>query len=186
MYMCTYIYIYIYIYARTHLHLYLHTYILTYIYTYICTKGLATSIPVVMVSKRSYGILVGESYSGAKISFDENGLVNSTEWEILEKYFNGEGWPRSDSYITKKYEDELVRLSQWPDRLETMKEAYNKLDKTTTTTTTTTASTSTTSAPSSGEPKVNWFYIFSWKKIIILCTNNDDSTHTYYHDCLQQ
>ena len=116
----------------------------------MCTKGLATSIPVVMVSKRSYGILVGESYSGAQISFDENGLVNSTEWEILEKYFNGEGWPRSDSYITKKYEDELVRLSQWPDRLETMKEAYNKLDKTTTTTTTT-ASTSTTPAASKGE-----------------------------------
>merc|ERR1711916_11500 len=32
-------------------------------------KGLATSIPVVMVSKRVYGILVGESYSGSNIAF---------------------------------------------------------------------------------------------------------------------
>ena len=92
-------------------------------------KGLATSIPVVMVSKRVYGILVGESYSGtpthpytyvhtciytyhhhdhdhchhsylihivllyvgAKIAFKENTSVNSTEWEALEKYWNGEG-----------------------------------------------------------------------------------------------
>ena len=122
------IHLYTYIYIYKYIHIYLYTYIHIY-----HTKGLATSIPVVMVSKRSYGILVGESYSGVKISFDENGSVNSTEWESLEKYYNGEGWPRSDSYITKKYEEELVRLSQWPDRLETMKEAYNKLDKSTST-----------------------------------------------------
>ena len=26
------------------------------------------------------------------------------------------GWPRSDSYITKKYEEELQRIQAWPDR----------------------------------------------------------------------
>jgi len=93
-------------------------------------KGLATSIPVVMVSKRVYGILVGESYSGAKIAFKENTSVNSTEWEALEKYWNGEGWPRSDSYITKKYEEELQRIQAWPDRVETLQDAYKKLAKT--------------------------------------------------------
>jgi len=95
-------------------------------------KGLATSIPVVMVSKRVYGILVGESYSGAKIAFKENTSVNSTEWEALEKYWNGEGWPRSDSYITKKYEEELQRIQAWPDRVETLQDAYKKIAKSST------------------------------------------------------
>lgn len=96
-------------------------------------KGLATSLPVVMVSKRAYGILVGESYSGAKIAFKEDSTVNSTEWETLEKYWNGEGWPRSESYVAKKYEDELQRVQAWPDRLETLKDAYKKIAKESTT-----------------------------------------------------
>ena len=38
-------------------------------------KGLSTSIPIVMVSKRSYGILVGESFLGSSITFNESSEV---------------------------------------------------------------------------------------------------------------
>jgi hypothetical protein len=42
--------------------------------------------------------------------------VNSTVWENLEKLLNGEGWPRSSVYITKRHEELLVEHSTWPDR----------------------------------------------------------------------
>jgi hypothetical protein len=89
-------------------------------------KGLNTAIPVVMVSKRSYSILVAESYAGGVVAFNENHEVGSTVWESLEKLYNGEGWPRSDAYTQKKV-DELTELhGAWPDRLATVKDAYTK------------------------------------------------------------
>lgn len=90
-------------------------------------KGLATAIPVVMVSKRVYGILVAESYSGSKISFSEEYAVNATVWEGLEKYYNGEGWPRSEQYITKKYNEEIEMNDAFPDRRKTLEEAFEKV-----------------------------------------------------------
>jgi hypothetical protein len=73
-------------------------------------KGLNTFIPVVMVSKRAYSILVAESYTGGIISFLEEGdvqeqgqatinssvfhiqnrTINSNTWETLEKLHKGE------------------------------------------------------------------------------------------------
>lgn len=96
-------------------------------------KGLNTVIPAVMVSKRTYSALVGESYSGSTVSFVEDAgedipvesqkygltkkrVVNGDTWEYLEKLHRGEGWPRSDLFVQKKY-DELKNLHQnWPDR----------------------------------------------------------------------
>jgi len=103
-------------------------------------KGLNTAIPVVMVSNRVYSILVAESVSGGQLSFVEDYSVNGTVWESLEKLYNGEGWPRSDSYIQKKL-DELNELHQsWPDRLIVIKEAYNKRVNTTSSSSSATAS----------------------------------------------
>jgi hypothetical protein len=53
-------------------------------------KGLSISIPVVMVSKRAYSILVAESYTGGQVSFRESKDVNNTHWEPLERLSNGE------------------------------------------------------------------------------------------------
>ena len=63
-----------------------------------------------------FSILVGESYSQGLISFEESKFVNSAVWEPLEKLVNGEGWPRSDAYVEKKYEQLCVDYKQWPDR----------------------------------------------------------------------
>ena len=92
-------------------------------------KGLSTAIPVVMVSSRAYGILVGETYAGAKLSFHEDLAVNATYWEELEKYHSGEGWPRSDTYIAKKYEELVAQVAPWPDRQMTVEEAYKKVQE---------------------------------------------------------
>ena len=45
---------------------------------------------MVMVSKRSYGALVAESYSGGSVRFHENKNVSNAVWEPLEKLSNGE------------------------------------------------------------------------------------------------
>lgn len=89
-------------------------------------KGLNTAIPVLMVSKRAYSILVAESYTGGVISFEESLGVNSAVWEPLEKLTNGEGWPRSDSYVAKRYEQLLEEHKAWPDRVASLKFAYTK------------------------------------------------------------
>lgn len=97
-------------------------------------KGLNTAIPVLMVSKRAYSILVAESYGSGSIALvedegwttgsDSNSRVNGHVWEPLEKLAKGEGWPRSEQYVTKKY-DELRELHKsFPDRLTTLEEAY--------------------------------------------------------------
>ena len=99
-------------------------------------KGLNTVIPVIMVSKRAYSILVAESYTGGKIVLredqgvtDENGVttktVNGDTWEPLEKLHKGEGWPRSEAYVQKRYEELKQTYANWPDRLESLNEAYN-------------------------------------------------------------
>lgn len=92
-------------------------------------KGLNTVIPVIMVSKRAYTFLVAESYGGGRIALvediDEKRSINSETWEALEKLHKGEGWPRSDIYATKKYEELKNMYEAWPDRLLTLQEAYN-------------------------------------------------------------
>ncbi len=66
--------------------------------------------------------MVAESYTGGKISFAEdtgnNGkmTVNGEVWELIEKLHKGEGWPRSDAYVTKKYEELVKEHQDWPDR----------------------------------------------------------------------
>ena len=90
-------------------------------------KGLNTGIPVIMVSKRSYSVLLAESYLGGKTSFFEDHSVNSTVWEELEKLSNGEGWPRSEVYVDKKYEEMNQAHSAWPDRLLSLKDGYSKI-----------------------------------------------------------
>jgi len=104
-------------------------------------KGLNSAIPVVMVSKRAYSILVAESYSGgSRVAFRaDRGVaaassdsstapptmtINGATWEPLEKLSKGEGWPRSEAYTKKRYEELLEQHSAWPDRVETLKDAY--------------------------------------------------------------
>jgi len=92
-------------------------------------KGLNTAIPVVMVSKRTYSILVAESFTHGLIALSESNTVNSTVWEPLEKLYNGEGWPRSDVYIKKKADELLEQEAKWLDRVATINEAYTKRTK---------------------------------------------------------
>jgi hypothetical protein len=96
-----------------------------------------------MVSKRAYSLLVGESYSGSTISFVEDegediplnlrkyGInkkrgINGETWEFLEKLHRGEGWPRSDLYVQKKFEELKALHQAWPDRINSLNEAYNQ------------------------------------------------------------
>ena len=79
-----------------------------------------------MVSKRAYSILVAESYTGGLLSFEESLSVSSAVWEPLEKLTNGEGWPRSDTYVAKKYDQLLDENKGWPDRLASVRFAYSK------------------------------------------------------------
>ncbi len=92
-------------------------------------KGLNTVIPVVMVSKRTYGILASEVMSAVagsfEISFKEDASVSGTTWEPLEKLATtGEGWPRSESYMEKKYAELKTEHGAWPDRIATVEAAY--------------------------------------------------------------
>jgi len=89
-------------------------------------KGLQTAIPVVMVSKRTYSALVGESYMKGSIRFVEDARVDGSVWEPLEKLHTGEGWPRSEAYVAKKYGELLQEHAGWPDRLLTVEDAYKK------------------------------------------------------------
>lgn len=90
-------------------------------------KGLNTVIPVAMVSKSSYSALVAESFAGGKISLRENNDVNSTVWEALEKLGERESWPRSDTYVDKKFEELNEEHRDWPNRLTSIKESYAKI-----------------------------------------------------------
>jgi hypothetical protein len=94
-------------------------------------KGLNTAIPVIMVSKRAYTILVAESFSSSAenrvlLSFREDIKVSSAVWEPLEKLVDGDGWPRSDAYITKRYEQLIKEHKDWPDRVSTLHFAYSQ------------------------------------------------------------
>ena len=51
--------------------------------------------------------------------------VNTATWELLERLHNGDGWPRSDAYAAKRYEELRALHGRWPDRLLTLQEAYN-------------------------------------------------------------
>eukprot|EP00599_Poterioochromonas_sp_BG-1_P012578 CAMPEP_0173161904 /NCGR_PEP_ID=MMETSP1105-20130129/18906_1 /TAXON_ID=2985 /ORGANISM="Ochromonas sp., Strain BG-1" /LENGTH=476 /DNA_ID=CAMNT_0014081465 /DNA_START=8 /DNA_END=1438 /DNA_ORIENTATION=- len=103
-------------------------------------KGLNTVIPVIMISKRAYSILVAESYAGSKIAFKEdegievdpslhNGIsrkktINGEVWENIEKLHKGEGWPRSDLYVQKRYDELIQEHEAWPDRVIALNEAF--------------------------------------------------------------
>lgn len=91
-------------------------------------KGLNTVIPIVMVSKRVYGILVAESMStdDFTVAFHEDDTVNGASWDPLEKLSMGEGWPRSEAYIEKKYLELKEEHAAWPDRAATVEAAYAK------------------------------------------------------------
>lgn len=90
-------------------------------------KGLNTVIPIVMVSKSSYSTLVAESFSGGKISMHENNEVNATVWETLEKLGERESWPRSDTYMDKKFDELLEEHKKWPDRTVAVQDSYKKV-----------------------------------------------------------
>lgn len=60
--------------------------------------------------------LVAETYQGSSVSFHEDKEVNSQSWQVLESLNNGEGWPRSEVYVQKKYEEWKSQYSSWPDR----------------------------------------------------------------------
>lgn len=109
-------------------------------------KGLAINIPVVMVSKQVYGSLVAgmctttacvvlvvislcvcvESYSGSKLTFSPDMRVNNTVWEYIEQLHTGQGWPRTQAYGSKKYEQLSGEYANWPDRTKALKAAYDK------------------------------------------------------------
>ena len=89
-------------------------------------KGLQTAIPVVMVSKRTYSIFVAESYMKGNVTFVEDARVDGAVWEPLEKLHAGEGWPRSEAYVAKKYAELVAEHAGWPDRLLTIEDAYKK------------------------------------------------------------
>jgi hypothetical protein len=93
-------------------------------------KGLNTAVPVLMVSKRAYSILVAESFSGGWLSFREDASVSSAVWEALEKLVDGQGWPRSAAFAAKKYDEFLTEHRSWPDRITTINAAYKKLSST--------------------------------------------------------
>jgi hypothetical protein len=74
-------------------------------------------------------LLVAEGYLGSSLAlFEDDGLpvagegterrkhINSETWEPLEKLHKGEGWPRSDAYVQKKYDDMKDAHHAWPDR----------------------------------------------------------------------
>lgn len=74
-------------------------------------------------------ILVAEAFLGSTISLiEDEGVIdnqdnvqrkmtiNAETWEPLEKLHKGEGWPRSDLYVKKKYEELKESYQDWPDR----------------------------------------------------------------------
>lgn len=91
-------------------------------------KGLNTAIPVMMVSKRAYSVLVAEAHAGGGVvSFREDAAVSGAVWESLEKLVDGQGWPRSAQYCQKRYDELLLEHRAWPDRVSSINHAYKKL-----------------------------------------------------------
>lgn len=89
-------------------------------------KGLNTAIAVAMVSKRVYGILLAESYAGTTAALREQTSVNASAWETLEQFSNGQGWPRSNAFLEKKYETLAAEYAPWPDRAAAISDAHAK------------------------------------------------------------
>ena len=91
-------------------------------------KGLNTVIPVVMVSNRVYSALVAERMLNPdlELTFEESLEVPGSMWGDLEKLSQGDGWPRSEAYVKKKYEELLETHKGWPDRLAAVEDAYKK------------------------------------------------------------
>lgn len=74
-------------------------------------------------------ILVAESYSGTQLSFIERSDVNASAWDTLVQLSNGQGWPRSATYVDKKYEELKADATYigYPDRLAALDDAYIKM-----------------------------------------------------------
>jgi hypothetical protein len=91
-------------------------------------KGLNTVIPVVMVSSRVYGALVAERMlnPNLEVRFEDSEHVSGNMWGDLEKLAQGDGWPRSEAYVQKKYEELVEEHKAWPDRVATVEDAYKK------------------------------------------------------------
>jgi hypothetical protein len=72
--------------------------------------------------------LVAESYSGSKLSFVERLDVNASAWDTLVQLSNGQGWPRTATYVDKKYEELKAdaMYNAYPDRLAALEDAYSK------------------------------------------------------------
>ena len=67
---------------------------------------------------------------GASLPNEEGGSSRGTHaWEALEKLAKGEGWPRSASYINKKYEELKGEHKDYPDRLATLDFGYSKVQE---------------------------------------------------------
>lgn len=91
-------------------------------------KGLNTVIPVVMVSNRVYSALVAERMMNPELEvrFEDSLDVKGSMWGDLEKLASGDGWPRSEAYVQKKYDELLDTHKDWPDRKATVEDAYKK------------------------------------------------------------
>eukprot|EP01035_Chromulina_nebulosa_P021922 gene21922-28383_t len=89
-------------------------------------KGLEIDIPVVMITKRSYSYLAAEFYLNNNISFITSMGVSATSWFDIEKLYDPiSEWPRSEAFITKKYNEMKSLHSQSPNKLLAIDEAYN-------------------------------------------------------------
>ncbi len=91
-------------------------------------KGLNTIIPVIMVSKRVYGILVAESFSNTLVVMKENNAINSTVWDTISKYSEGQGWPHRGGLggVKTHFEELKTEFTHWPDRLAAISDAFSK------------------------------------------------------------
>jgi hypothetical protein len=68
----------------------------------------------------AFSVLVAESFTGGSVSFVEdqaqNKTINSETWEPLEKLHKGEGWPRSEAFVQKRFDELNTQYAEWPDR----------------------------------------------------------------------
>lgn len=94
-------------------------------------KGLGVNIPVAMISKQSYSNLFAETIAAptSTVSFTPHANVTGGAWEVLESLYNGEGWPRTSAYASKKFEELKAANAGWGDRVKTVEEAYAKFNK---------------------------------------------------------
>ncbi len=93
-------------------------------------KGLSVAIPTAMISKHTYSALFAEiavgSSTPATISFHEHSNVKQADWETLEQLYNGQGWPRTTGYASKRLEELKSLNAAWPDRVATLEDGFQR------------------------------------------------------------